>query len=434
MYILHFFNNTIKKVIHEESTHVFNRNIMMILLEQFEDKVYTFDDISTIIVNDYRRTTIEDIPNNLKKIEILNSSLNELPQFPVSIETIIINTSNIVLSENFSKYPNLKELKMGVLSDTNSTYHPSLIFKHIKIGKWSHRDRMIPTNRYPLEGGYPVGNQTRDEIEKQVKSLINNSQSVHISSVNKNICESLLKIDELSAKYTKRENPILDIFPPNEIGTVDTVATIATNNFSLTISKLFNFMNPYNRLVPIVVPIVPVVDFSSLFNDSKLIKEIKIWNTENTVHSIHKISFSQLFEKIVRIIVNHEQKVNLIERLKIELTDSIGYCFTGRVNRMVNSLVGCVEGIKVSFSYKEQILIESQMIIKRLVDKKITFEKAQEEMKEIFNDDEVRKDPLLVELEAVYIESLADYNEDEIAPYNPDDINDDINNEINIVV
>jgi hypothetical protein len=410
---------------------------MTILLEQFEDDVYTFDDISTIIVNDFRRTTIEDIPRNLKKIEILNSSLNELPQFPVSIETIIINTSSIVLSENFTKYPNLKELKMGVFSDTNSTYPPSLIFKHIKNGIWVHRDRAV-INRYPLEGGYPASNQTRDEIEKQVKGLINNSQSVHISSVNKNICESLLKIDELSAKYTKRENPILDIFPTNEIATVAKVATIATNNFSLTISKLFNFMNPNSRLPLSGGPVVPVVDFSSLFNDSKLIKEIKIWNTENTIHSIHKISFSQLFEKIVRIIVNHEQKDNLTERLKIELTDSIGYCFTGRVNRMVNSLVGSIEGIKVSFSYKEQILIESQMIIKRLVDKKITFEKAHEEMKEIFNDDEVRKDPLLVELEAVYVESLADYNEEEIAPYNPDDIPDDINddiiNEINIVV
>ena len=427
MYILHFFNNTIKKVIHEESTHMFNRNIMTILLEQFEDKVYTFDDISTIIVNDFRRTTIENIPYNLKKIEILSSpDLNELPQFPVSIETIIINTSSInLLSENFTKYPNLKELKLGVLSNINSTYPSTLIFKHIKVGVWQNRQthRVIP-NAYG--GGDDIeilnptlNNQTRDQIAKQVEGLINNRQSVHISSVNKNICESLLIIDELSAKYTKRENPILDIFPPNEISTVATVATIATNNFSLTISKLFNFMNPNSRLVPIVVPVVPVVNFSSLFNDSKLIKEIKIWNTENTVHSIHKISFSQLFEKIVRIIVNHEQKENLIERLKIELTDSIGYCFTGRVNRMVNSLVGCIDGIKVSFSYKEQILIESQMIIKRLVDKKITFEKAQEEMKEIFNDDEVRKDPLLVELEAVYIESLADYNEEEIAPYNP---------------
>jgi hypothetical protein len=87
--------------------------------------------------------------------------------------------------------------------------------------------------------------------------------------------------------------------------------------------------------------------------------------------SIHKITFHILFERIVRIIVNHkEQRMNLTERLKTELTDSIGYCFTGRINRMVNSLVGIIDGIKVSFSYKEQIMIESQMIIKRINRKK----------------------------------------------------------------
>ena len=437
MYILHFFNNTIKKVIHEESTHVFNRNIMTILLEQFEDKVYTFDDISTIIVNDYRRTTIEDIPNNLKKIEILSSpDLNELPQFPVSIETIIINTSSInLLSENFTKYPNLKELKLGVLSNINSTYPSTLIFKHIKVGVWKNRPIRVPRHGYGGGDDIEIHNQTRDQIAKQVDGLINNRQSVHISSVNKNICESLLIIDELSAKHTKRKNPILDLFPTN-MNAKNAVAKKPDN--TLSIQKLYDFINiftgkPKPKPIPIIVVepepeqpdepnlIIKMVNwYSNSTADSRLIKEIMIWNTENTIHSIHKISFSQLFEKIVRIIVNHEQKENLIERLKIELTDSIGYCFTGRVNRMVNSLVGCIDGIKVSFSYKEQILIESQMIIKRLVDKKITFEKAQEEMKEIFNDDEVRKDPLLVELEAVYIESLADYNEEEIAPYNPD--------------
>jgi hypothetical protein len=272
----------------------------------------------------------------------------------------------------------------------------------------------------------------------------------------------------MAAKYTKRKFPILDIFTIN--GKADTpvrksvknnsyfinpwkwVNNNNTNNDSLIFQKLYDFANiitgspkrivlpePEPELEPELEPepepepaqsqpqdetnlITKMINwYSESQSDTKLIKEIMIWNKEESViHTIHKISFSQLFEKIVRIIVNHEQRINLTERLKIELTDSIGYCFTGRVNRMVNSLVGCVDGIKVSFSYKEQILIESQMIIKRLVDKKITFEKAEEEMKEIFNDDEVRKDPLLVELEAVYIESLQDYIEDEVAPYNPE--------------
>ena len=62
-----------------------------------------------------------------------------------------------------------------------------------------------------------------------------------------------------------------------------------------------------------------------------------------------------------------------------------------------------------------------------MVDKKITFEKSQEEMKELFNDDEFRKDTLLVGLEKVYIESFADYNDVEISPYKPDEIPDEIN-------
>jgi len=436
MYILHFFNNTKKKVIYEESTHVFNRNIMTILLEQFEDDIYTFDDISTIIINDFIHTKIEDIPINLKKIEIINSYLNSLPQFPVSIEIIIINTSKIALSEDFTKYPNLKQLKMGVLSDTNSTYPPTLIFKHINV---NIRSFYRKENYFvmPVEG------------VKQVNSLINNSQSVHISSVNKHICDSLLVIDELAAKYTKLENPILDIFSNRKIIKDKKKKNTNTRKWSknkngslLSISTLYNFMNSISgnptRIEKTHVQeqeeeepeeedghnlITKMINwYSESKIDSRLIKEIMVWNSqESIVHSIHKISFSQLFEKIVRIIIHHKQRVNLTERLKTELTDSIGYCFTGRVNRMVNSLVGIVDGIKVSFSHKEQLLIESQMIIKRLMNKKITFEKAQEEMKEIFNDDEVRKDPLLVGLEKVYIESLQDYleDEDENKPYNP---------------
>ena len=219
MYILHFFNNTKKKVIYEESTHVFNRNIMTILLEQFVDDKYTFDDISTIIINDFLYATIENIPINLKKIEINNSLLTKLPQFPVSIETIKISTSRIALSEDFTKYPNLKELKIGVLSDINSTYPPTLIFKNINVNSVFYRKADVD---------FPI--QPRNEAEKQVNNLINNKQSVHISSVNKNICDSLLVIDELAEKYTKLENPILELFTTTNRKTIKDKKAIKDKN------------------------------------------------------------------------------------------------------------------------------------------------------------------------------------------------------------
>jgi len=79
------------------------------------------------------------------------------------------------------------------------------------------------------------------------------------------------------------------------------------------------------------------------------------------------------------------------------------------MNRLVNSLSGIVEGIKVSFSIEEQIQLESQQIIKRLTDKTITLEKANEEMVEIFNDEDIKNDPQLMQLKDAYVNALEDF-------------------------
>jgi regulator of replication initiation timing len=139
---------------------------------------------------------------------------------------------------------------------------------------------------------------------------------------------------------------------------------------------------------------------------------IQNWFASQEIHSLHQITFATLFEKVVRIIIHHEHKEGLIERLREELMEAMGMCFTGRINRLVNSLSGIVEGIKVSFSIEEQIQLESQQIIKRLNDKTITLEKAKEEMEEIFNDEDIVADPQLMKLKEDYIIALEDFADD----------------------
>lgn len=111
MTILLFFNDTKKLVIHENSMDIFNRGIVNVLLEPYletEGIVYTYDDISTMILNNfYYYKTGGDLPRGLKKLEIRRSMLDTLPEFPPSIEKIIIGTSRIQLNEDFTKYPNL---------------------------------------------------------------------------------------------------------------------------------------------------------------------------------------------------------------------------------------------------------------------------------------------------------------------------------------
>jgi hypothetical protein len=64
--------------------------------------------------------------------------------------------------------------------------------------------------------------------------------------------------------------------------------------------------------------------------------------------------------------MNHKEKENLLLRLDQELMDSIGFCFTGCINRLINVLVGFVDGIKVSISYKEEIQMSIQVILKKI--------------------------------------------------------------------
>jgi hypothetical protein len=151
--------------------------------------------------------------------------------------------------------------------------------------------------------------------------------------------------------------------------------------------------------------------FSNEITESN--QEIQNWFFSREIHSLHQITFAQLFEKVVRIIIHHEHKEGLIERLREELTEAMGLCFTGRMNRLVNSLSGIVEGVKVSFSIEEQIQLESQQIIKRLTDKTITLEKAKEEMLEIFNDEDIKADPRLIQMKEDYVNALDDFADDD---------------------
>ena len=403
MSILLFFNDTKKLIINENSDLIFNRAIVNILLEPYqelEDIHYTYDDISTMIINGNNHTFIGDndddtqyLPKGLKKLHIQRSRLVQLPKFPQSIEKIIIGSSFIRLrGEEFTKYPNLKQLELGIYSEDGSIY-PANLYKKITLNKTynnygafpqitaegvagflDYRDGRDVTYQPPLIIALPDANA--------LAHLVNNGQSVHISSINKAICKSITLINELAEKHPPVINPLDYIIKP-------------TNVFKRAYHYVRNM-------------------FKSLDDDiTDSNTTIQNWFASGEIHSLHQITFAQLFEKVVRVIIHHEHKEGLIERLREELTEAMGLCFTGRMNRLVNSLSGIVEGIKVSFSIEEQIQLESQKIIERLTSKTITLEKAKEEMLEIFNDEDIKKDETLMRLKEDYVNALADFADDD---------------------
>jgi hypothetical protein len=403
--ILLFFNDTKKLIIHENSDEIFNRGIVNVLLEPYQELEgihYTYDDISTIIINDDNRAFIGDndddthqyLPNGLKKLHIQRSRLVQLPKFPQSIEKIIIGSSFIrLIGEDFTHYANLKQLEIGVMSDLGSIYPANLYKKIIKIQEPERElyfnRRIVHQNNRPMPDvlyrDYIRPTALEPDAAK-LAHLVNNGQSVHISSINKAICKSITLINELAEKHPPVENPL---------------------EYIIKHKNVFKRAYHYVRNM-----------FKSLDNDiTDSNTTIQGWFASGEIHSLHQITFAQLFEKVVRIIIHHEHKEGLIERLREELTEAIGLCFTGRMNRLVNSLSGIVEGIKVSFSIEEQIQLESQKIIERLNNKTITLEKAKEEMVEIFNDEDIIKDAALMRLKEDYVNALEDFAHDDTTTF-----------------
>ena len=111
---------------------------------------------------------------------------------------------------------------------------------------------------------------------------------------------------------------------------------------------------------------------NTLFKDSydcfkdDMIKECLTWEIsclpdlltyldDKDVHSTLLVSFYDVFVKVFGRIMKHSNKVDIIHRLDEELKESECKCFTGRLTRLVNCLVGFYDDIVISISDSERI-------------------------------------------------------------------------------
>jgi hypothetical protein len=73
------------------------------------------------------------------------------------------------------------------------------------------------------------------------------------------------------------------------------------------------------------------------------------------VHSTLFVSFYDVFVKVFGRIMSHPNKTDIIHRLNEELQESECKCFTGRLTRLVNCLVGFYNDIVIGISNSERI-------------------------------------------------------------------------------
>lgn len=336
-------NKTIYKYKLFDNTHLFDKDLMNLRIEGWNTDVkMDFNDIICIKTEDYHIEQITSIPFSLRELSIINTDLKEIPLFPKEIKSIQIINSKIEIDEP----------GMTILQNC----YPSAkinITKYTFMEKdWSHQQ-----NQNVNEAVRNINNIIHLIEDPNKDTILNNSQTVHISSINKCVIDAITIIKEESNKYTKVINPVYCLFH-EETETKD-------NTF-------FGFINR------------KICNLFKTFKNTQLESCVQLWCQDASKHSVHKITFNDLFTMIMTIIMNHPAKEDMKARLKIELQDSIGFCFTGRINRMVNALVGFIDGIQIGLSVKEETQMRISMIVKRLLDKKIKKEEAKREMEELF--------------------------------------------------
>ena len=81
------------------------------------------------------------------------------------------------------------------------------------------------------------------------------------------------------------------------------------------------------------------------------------------IHSELLINFYELFVKVLGRIIYSEHKEELFKRLNEEMLDGHCKCFTGRISRLVNVLVGYYDDVFIKISDNEHI---SSIILKIL--------------------------------------------------------------------
>jgi hypothetical protein len=439
---------------------VFDREDMIGIIDDIENKRYEYDDIIIIdIVNLKEITEITDLPKNLQKLMIKNAVLKKItiPQTCTELESIFIDKSNIEAVPKIEHCVKLKHLSIqnsritsipkrypplilsinlsnNWLSNTNTnvldfpTTATIMLFNNNfsseRVNSTTHQICWGTQNSRGRNNGYEVITNYNIQLNENINMLENVARQRQLGQVRTYADRALMPQTQMV--FT----PALTNYkPPNLLNSGQTVhINSICNSVTKTLQIVCNLTNQFyskqnqdiliNEFLKELYGSKGLWEYiKNIFNPKKyiLINCIEAWVGYNDVHTKTNMNYGELLARVWIIIKNHNQKVDFIENVKIEMQDSIGVCFTGRFNRLVNSLVGFVDGATVGISVKEQLQMEIGKLVENLGKEEITYEKCKKQIEDLFNDPDVKEDETITSYyKQSWLDALEDYKPDEV--------------------
>jgi hypothetical protein len=256
------------------------------------------------------------------KLQILNLSDNQLNDLPNSILSLDINCNTTLMPNKFwfNSYTGIslnKKIDNYYLDIAERFFSNSLRLKLYNI-------KHITENNLPL---------LRENIVPKPKQLnkvtAEQKQNVHNSDIQNSFNISVKAIINYEAPI------IINIY-----------------------NNIINYYNNNNNNI--------ILQYFCVFSQSnQFIDEINKRFNINDIISSSGITYKELFYKIWCISEIHIHKHEIRKIIKEEVISGIGYCFTGCITRLVNSLSGFIDGIQIGYSENEQINNTVIMIMRK---------------------------------------------------------------------
>lgn len=416
--------------------YFYHRDLMDVYLLKYQDShnmTVTYDDITYMSGFDNEDVRITDLPANLEEFYLTRGYVETFSMSDATsanIQKIRIDHTNINSLFDVSKCPKLTELRINhanlsgkltiaannlrVLNlryncitefeiDGNASKikldfcHNNLSERfmetsnthHIMQGRYKHYRRAVyvpppqpaqnGTEYRPAYHPPAQGAQNLTQLTK-TGNVYTGGQSVHLTSVNHAVRASVNAFHTYVAANNLTHNP--------------------------------NYMSEIRECFPGATV--------------ALIKTYK----DDVKFSLIKLTYHELLEIIWRIVCHHHNKRDIIDRMIIEIDESNGVCFVGRINRLVNSLSGILSGVVVGVSRKEAIQQSIShlmtVFIKKFTEcgddnglKKILYIKTRADMENIMDYDSAGNAPdhpehISFEYKQSWIAGLNDYKPDPI--------------------
>ena len=121
------------------------------------------------------------------------------------------------------------------------------------------------------------------------------------------------------------------------------------NSFRVSLQNIMNDKDP----LKLEQVIQEITENPILGEQTK--REIINYCDEKSVHTTYLITYSDLLQYVWTRIMKHSNRDDILGILNQEISDGVCMCFTGRLTRLLNTLVGFYPDVQIQISDSEQI-------------------------------------------------------------------------------